>query len=95
VQQPSLYIDHVGVSEIAQLLKRCEQRVRQLFDSGHWPGFRDPDGKRWIHEPSVRAWQVEREVRQLLTGERKRGPKGPRRSVPSSVYTREFEAATA
>jgi len=95
VHHPSLYRDHVSVSEIARLLKRCEQRVRQLADAGEWPVFRDPDGKRWIHMPSVRAWLLDRQIEELWT--RKPGPKGPRRSVAPKpdAYTRQFEAATA
>jgi hypothetical protein len=87
------------VSKAARLLDLSAQRVRNLVDNGTLAAQINEDGHRYCHRPSVLRLALERQVHQLMTGARKRGPKGPRRRpVPPKapdVYAREFEAATA
>lgn len=99
---PSLHDprEYVAVSKAARMLHLSGQRVRQLFDEGALPGFRDGEGHRRIHRESLVAAALRRQVHQLMTGALKTGPKGPRRpaAVPAprpTAYQREFEAATA
>ena len=95
-----LFRDFVTISRAARTLGLSEQRVRQLADAGEVHCVRDRDGRRYLHQESVKALAVDREVRALMSGRRKTGPKGPRQRViqapkPSEVYRREFEAASA
>lgn len=91
--------EYVAVSRAARLMRRSAQRVRQLFDVGALPGFRDSEGHRHVHRQSCEALALRIQVHELMTGAAKRGPKGPRLAAGSAtrvnVYRREFEAATA
>ena len=105
MQQLSLYFRQlISVSQAAKVLQLSEQRVRQLGDTGVLPCVRIPDpvtGDRFFHREDVEREGLERQVRQLMTGAKKRGPKGPRRSVAATrpkqadAFARELEAATA
>jgi hypothetical protein len=77
VQSAFSFRDHITVSKTARILHLSEQRVRQLFDAGEIPGDRDSDGRRYCRRDAVQVLALRRQVHQLMTGARKRGPKGP------------------
>lgn len=70
----------VTVSVAARTLKVCEQMVRHLADNGSLPCM-VIGGRRLFHPRDVDALRTEREVRQLMTGHKRRGPKSAYRSV--------------
>ena len=70
-------LDLVGVTEAAQILELSAGMVRYLADTGQLtPCYRiGRKGERMFPRDAVRTARIDREVRELMAGGARRGPK--------------------